>query len=194
MEERSAKLYWTLFSSTFLLSAVTFGGGYVIVPLLKRKFVEQLHWIDEQEMLDMVAIAQSSPGPLAVNASIIIGYRVAGVLGAMLTALGTVLPPLIVISIISVFYAAFRDNRIVSLVLKGMQAGVAAVIANVVITMVAGILKQRRALPICIMLGTFAASAIFGINVVLCILACAVIGLADTLIETHKSAEGGKGA
>ena len=194
MEERSAKLYWTLFSSTFLLSAVTFGGGYVIVPLLKCKFVEQLHWIDEQEMLDMVAIAQSSPGPLAVNASIIIGYRVAGVLGALLTALGTVLPPLIVISIISVFYAAFRDNRIVSLVLKGMQAGVAAVIANVVITMVAGILKQRRALPICIMLGTFAASAIFGINVVLCILACAVIGLADTLIQTHKSAEGGKGA
>lgn len=194
MEERSAKLYWTLFSSTFLLSAVTFGGGYVIVPLLKRKFVEQLHWIDEQEMLDMVAIAQSSPGPLAVNASIIIGYRVAGVLGALLTALGTVLPPLIVISIISVFYAAFRDNRIVSLVLKGMQAGVAAVIANVVITMVAGILKQRRALPICIMLGTFAASSIFGINVVLCILACAVIGLADTLIQTHKSAEGGKGA
>lgn len=194
MEERSAKLYWTLFSSTFLLSAVTFGGGYVIVPLLKRKFVEQLHWIDEQEMLDMVAIAQSSPGPLAVNASIIIGYRVAGVLGALLTALGTVLPPLIVISIISVFYAAFRDNRIVSLVLKGMQAGVAAVIANVVITMVAGILKQRRALPICIMLGTFAASAVFGINVVLCILACAVIGLADTLIQTHKSIEGGKGA
>lgn len=194
MEERSAKLYWTLFSSTFLLSAVTFGGGYVIVPLLKRKFVEQLHWIDEQEMLDMVAIAQSSPGPLAVNASIIIGYRVAGVLGALLTALGTVLPPLIVISIISVFYAAFRDNRIVSLVLKGMQAGVAAVIANVVITMVAGILKQRRGLPICIMLGTFAASAVFGINVVLCILACAVIGLADTLIQTHKSAEGGKGA
>lgn len=193
MEERSAKLYWTLFSSTFLLSAVTFGGGYVIVPLLKRKFVEQLHWIDEQEMLDMVAIAQSSPGPLAVNASIIIGYRVAGVLGALLTALGTVLPPLIVISIISVFYAAFRDNRIVSLVLKGMQAGVAAVIANVVITMVAGILKQRRALPICIMLGTFAASAVFSINVVLCILACAVIGLADTLIQTHKSAEGGKG-
>ena len=115
-------------------------------------------------------------------------------LGALLTALGTVLPPLIVISIISVFYAAFRDNRIVSLVLKGMQAGVAAVIANVVITMVAGILKQRRALPICIMLGTFAASAVFSINVVLCILACAVIGLADTLIQTHKSAEGGKGA
>lgn len=192
--QRGGKLYWTLFSSTFLLSAVTFGGGYVIVPLLKRKFVEELKWIDEQEMLDMVAIAQSSPGPLAVNASIIIGYRMAGVPGALLTALGTVLPPLVIISVISAFYAAFRDNRIVSLVLKGMQAGVAAVIANVVITMAAGVLKQKRVLPACVMLGTFAASALLGVNVVLCILACAAVGLADTLIETHKAGKGGAGA
>lgn len=194
MEERSAKLYWTLFSSTFLLSAVTFGGGYVIVPLLKRKFVEQLHWIDEQEMLDMVAIAQSSPGPLAVNAAIIIGYRVAGLRGALMATFGTVLPPLIIISIISVFYAAFRDNRIVSLVLQGMQAGVAAVIANVVITMAAGVCRQKRVLPICIMLGTFIASALLQVNVVLCILACACIGFADTIIQTRKNAQGGKKA
>lgn len=192
--QRGGKLYWTLFSSTFLLSAVTFGGGYVIVPLLKRKFVEELKWIDEQEMLDMVAIAQSSPGPLAVNASIIIGYRMAGMPGALLTALGTVLPPLVIISVISAFYAAFRDNRIVSLVLKGMQAGVAAVIANVVITMAAGVLKQKRVLPAGVMLGTFAASALLGVNVVLCILACAAVGLADTLIETHKAGKGGAGA
>lgn len=192
--QRGGKLYWTLFSSTLLLSTVTFGGGYVIVPLLKRKFVEELKWIDEQEMLDMVAIAQSSPGPLAVNASIIIGYRMAGMPGALLTALGTVLPPLVIISVISAFYAAFRDNRIVSLVLKGMQAGVAAVIANVVITMAAGVLRQKRVLPVCVMLGTFAASALLGVNVVLCILACAAVGLADTLIETHKAGKGGAGA
>ena len=99
MKQHGRTLYWTLFASTFMLSAVTFGGGYVIVPLLKRKFVDELHWIDEQEMLDMVAIAQSSPGPLAVNASIIIGYRMAGVPGALLTALGTVLPPLVIISV-----------------------------------------------------------------------------------------------
>ena len=151
MKQHGRTLYWTLFASTFMLSAVTFGGGYVIVPLLKRKFVDELHWIDEQEMLDMVAIAQSSPGPLAVNASIIIGYRMAGVPGALLTALGTVLPPLVIISVISAFYAAFRDNRIVSLVLKGMQAGVAAVIASVVITMATGVLRQKRVLPVCIM-------------------------------------------
>ena len=171
-----------------MLSAVTFGGGYVIVPLLKRKFVDELHW-----MLDMVAIAQSSPGPLAVNASIIIGYRMAGVPGALLTALGTVLPPLVIISVISAFYAAFRDNRIVSLVLKGMQAGVAAVIASVVITMATGVLRQKRVLPVCIMLGTFAASAFLNVNVVICILACAAIGIADMLIQNHKAGKGEMG-
>lgn len=190
MKQHGRTLYWTLFASTFMLSAVTFGGGYVIVPLLKRKFVDELHWIDEQEMLDMVAIAQSSPGPLAVNASIIIGYRMAGVPGALLTALGTVLPPLVIISVISAFYAAFRDNRIVSLVLKGMQAGVAAVIASVVITMATGVLRQKRVLPVCIMLGTFAASALLNVNVVICILACATIGIVDMLIQNHKAGKG----
>lgn len=194
VRQRTEKPYWTLFTSTFLLSAATFGGGYVIIPLLKRKFVDELHWIDEQEMLDMVAIAQSSPGPLAVNAAIIIGYRVAGIPGALVTVLGTVLPPLIIISVISAFYAAFRDNRIVSLVLKGMQAGVAAVIANVVINMAAGVLRQKRVLPVCVMLGTFAASALLGVNVVLCILACAVIGMADTLIRNHNAEKGGADA
>ena len=193
MKQHGRTLYWTLFASTFMLSAVTFGGGYVIVPLLKRKFVDELHWIDEQEMLDMVAIAQSSPGPLAVNASIIIGYRMAGVPGALLTALGTVLPPsspLVIISVISAFYAAFRDNRIVSLVLKGMQAGVAAVIASVVITMATGVLRQKRVLPVCIMLGTFAASALLNVNVVICILACAAIGIVDMLIQNYKAGKG----
>ena len=71
------KKYWTLFLSTFQLSAFTFGGGFVIIPLMRKKFVEKLKWIDEQEMLDLTAIAQSSPGAIAVNASILVGYRVA---------------------------------------------------------------------------------------------------------------------
>ena len=74
--------YKTLFLSTLQLSAFTFGGGFVIIPLMRKKFVEQLHWIDEQEMLDLTAIAQSSPGAIAVNASILVGYRVAGATGS----------------------------------------------------------------------------------------------------------------
>ena len=128
--------YKILFWSGFKLSACTFGGGFVIIPLMRKKFVEQLHWIEEQEMLDLTAIAQSSPGAIAVNASILIGYHVAGITGALLAVLGTILPPLIIISIVSLFYRAFRDNVIVDMVMKGMLAGVAAVICDVVITMV----------------------------------------------------------
>ena len=105
------------------MSAFTFGGGYVILPLMRKRFVEQYHWIDEQEMLDLIAIAQSSPGAMAVNASILVGYHLSGLFGALITVVGTVLPPLIIISVISIAYTAFRDNVIVSLLLKGDAGG-----------------------------------------------------------------------
>ena len=129
---KKGKLYWQLFLSTFQLSAFTFGGGFVIIPLMRKKFVEKLHWLEEEEMLDLTAIAQSAPGAIAVNASILVGYRIAGVLGALVTVLGTVLPPLLILSAISYFYVAFQSNRIVQLVLKGMGAGVIAIIFDAV--------------------------------------------------------------
>ena len=95
------------------MSGFTFGGGYVIIPLMKKKFVNDLGWIDENEMTDLVAIAQSSPGSIAVNASILVGYKIAGFPGAVITTLGTMLPPLFILSIISLFYVEFRDNRYV---------------------------------------------------------------------------------
>ena len=113
-----AKKLFKLFISTFSLSMFTFGGGYVIVPLMRKKFVKELGWIEEQEMLDLTAIAQSSPGAMAVNASILVGYRVAGVTGAFVAIVGTVLPPLIILSVISLFYTAFRDNLYVGFLLK----------------------------------------------------------------------------
>ena len=171
--KHSRKDYLTLFTSTFTLSAFTFGGGFVIIPLMRKKFVEQLHWIDEEEMMDLTAIAQSSPGAIAVNASILVGYRVAGVPGALVTVLGTVLPPLIILSIISFFYTAFRDNRIVALVMRGMQAGVAAV------------------LPVVMLLGAFAAARFFGVNVVAIILVCGAVGAAD-LWRRQRTSKGGR--
>ena len=103
--------YWQLFLSTFKLSACTFGGGFVIIPLMRERFVKELHWIEEEEMLDLTAIAQSSPGSIAINASILVGYHVAGIPGALITVVGSALPPLIIISIISAFYQAFRSNK-----------------------------------------------------------------------------------
>ena len=146
--------YLTLFVSTFQLSACTFGGGFVIIPLMRKKFVEELGWIEEQEMMDLTAIAQSSPGAIAVNASILVGYHVAGIPGALLTVLGTVLPPLIIISVISFFYQQFRDNGIVNMAMTGMLAGVAVVICDVVIHMAKGILGQKRALPVLVLIGS----------------------------------------
>lgn len=183
MEQSKRKKYGKLFASTFKISACTFGGGFVIIPLLRRKFVEELGWIDEQEMIDLAAIAQSSPGAIAVNASILVGYRVAGVPGAMLTVLGTVLPPLVIISIVSLFYKAFRDNPIVNAAMAGMLCGVAAVILDVVINMAKTVFKQKRILPVLVMAGAFAAVRFFSVNIIIIILVCGVIGAADVIFR-----------
>ena len=184
--------YLTLFVSTFLLSAFTFGGGYVIVPMMKKKFVDQLKWVEEEEMLNLIALAQASPGAIAVNTSILLGYRVAGIVGAAITILGTVLPPFIIITVISLFYNAFRDNHIVSAVLKGMQAGVAAVIADVVINMGANITKTKEIFSIVIMITAFIVAFVFKVNVVFIILACAIIGVVKFLFTQKSSKRGGK--
>ena len=188
--KKDATFYRTLFLSTFTLSTFTFGGGYVIVPLMQKRFVNELKWIDEEEMLDLVAIAQSAPGPIAVNASIIIGYRMAGIRGALLSVLGTSLPPLIIITIVSYFYLTFRDNPIVNAVLFGMQAGVAAVIVNVVINMVSGITKDKKILPIVVMVLSFLAAAFTSINIVVILFICGAIGAYTTYKETQKTKGG----
>lgn len=170
-------IYWKLFTSTFYLSAFTFGGGFVIVPLMKKKFVDDLHWIEDKEMLDLAAISQSSPGAIAVNASILIGYRIAGFLGSLVTILGTLLPPLTILSIISMFYAEFRDNAVIHALLKGMQAGVAAVIVDVVINLGQSVIKEKKAISVLVMIGAFIATYFFKVNVMSIIIVCGAIGV-----------------
>lgn len=179
-------VYRRLFASTFYLSAFTFGGGYVIIPLMKKKFVDDLQWIEEEEMLNLTAIAQSSPGAVAVNAAILLGYRVAGISGALVTILGTILPPFITLSIISIFYTAFRDNTIVNAVLKGMQAGVAAVIADVVMSLGSNVFKQKDIVSVIVMVGAFISTFFFRINVMYIILVCGCIGAVKILIQMKK--------
>ncbi|MBU3113463.1 chromate transporter [Clostridium lacusfryxellense] len=183
--KKDVKFYLKLFSSTLYLSAFTFGGGFVIIPLMKKKFVDEYKWIEEKEMLDLAAIAQSAPGAIAVNAAIIVGYRLAGVLGAMITILGTVLPPLIILSIISVAYTEFRDSLIVKYILRGMQAGVAAVIIDVVISMAISLYKEKKLLPIMIMIGAFIATFILKINVIIIILTSGIIGAISTYYSKY---------
>lgn len=186
MENRK-KILMKLFVSTLYLSAFTFGGGYVIVTLMKKKFVDEYHWIEENEMLDLVAIAQSAPGPIAVNGAIVVGYKLTGMTGVVTAIIGTIIPPFLVISLISVCYNAFRDNFIVSQMLSGMQAGVGAVIASVTYEMGAGIVHGKNAVSMCIMAAAFLASCVFHVNVVFVVIACGLIGALRTLAAERRA-------
>ncbi|MGI5989093.1 MAG: chromate transporter [Lachnospiraceae bacterium] len=180
-----------LFFSTLYLSTFTFGGGYVIVTLLKKKFVDELHWIDEDEMLDLVAIAQSSPGAIAVNGAIVVGYKIAGIPGILVSVIGAILPPFVILTLVSYFYSAFRNNFAVQAVLYGMKAGVSAVIIDVVFDMASGIVKGRDALLILIMIVSFIANYFFEVNVVWIILVTAGIGALRTILR-ERAKKGGE--
>lgn len=175
--ERTATFYWDLFRSTFIISAVTVGGGFVIIPLLRGKYVDDFGWLTEKETLDLVAIAQSMPGVVAVNSAIILGYRMAGLMGSLVAATATVLPPLLILSIISVFYEFFIQNYYIKLVLRGMQCGATALIVNVGIDLFLKQCKRKLILPILIVLGTFIANVVFEINIMYLILTDGLIGL-----------------
>jgi len=181
--KKDFKFYRKLFLSTFYISTFTIGGGYIIIPVMRRRFVKAYHWIEEDEMLDLAAIAQSAPGSSSVNASILIGYRMAGFRGALVALLGTLLPPLVILSVISFFYIAFESNELVKAVLKGMQAGVAAVITDIVINMGSNILKRKSVVSIIIMAASFIASYFLNVNVVIIILICGALGAMCTLIK-----------
>lgn len=162
--------YWKLFKSTFLISAFTIGGGFVIIPLLKSKYVDEYKWMDDKEALNLVAIAQSAPGVVAANSAIIMGYRMGGFKGTLTALLATILPPLITLSIISYGYELFAGNKYIQLLLKGMQCGATAIIINVAIDLLKKELKKKLILPLLIILGTFIANYFFDVNLMYAVL------------------------
>jgi chromate transporter len=182
---------WKLFISTFTLSTFTFGGGFVIVSLYKKKFVEELNWLEEDEMLDISAIAQSSPGPIPVNASVILGYRIHGILGSIVAILGTIIPPFVIISLISVFYQEFKSNEMIGIALQVMRAGVAAVILDVVVNLGKNVIKTKNALYIIVMVVAFIATYFFNLGAMYIIFTCLGIGLISIFIGYRKEKSNG---
>lgn len=176
--KRDAHFFWTLFKSTFLISAFTVGGGFVIIPLLKGKYVDEYHWINDKDTLDMVAIAQSMPGVIAVNSAVILGYRMAGVLGTLVALVATVLPCLITLSIISYCYDFFIQNSYIKMILRGMQCGATALIVNVGIDLLIKQGKKRLLLPLAIIVATFIANLCFDVNIMVLIIIDGIIGFA----------------
>ncbi len=175
-----------LFFATLYLSSFTLGGGYVIISLLKNKFVDELKWIDEEEMMDFTAIAQAAPGPIAVNGAIIIGYKICGFAGILCAVVGAVIPPFAILTCISFFYSIFRSNAYVEPVLCGMRSGVSAVIISAVWDMGSGIIKSRDFFSMAVMIITFILDYYLNINVVIIILGTLLVGIIKYLIKGRE--------
>ena len=185
--EKKNKL-WQIFKSTLYLSAFTFGGGYVILTLMKDTFVDKLKWIDKDDMLDMAAIAQSAPGAVAINASIVVGFETAGLPGMLVAILGTAIPPLVIISVISMFYEVFIANKYIANFLKGMQAAIAALIFKVSFDMARDLLKEKSIFIPIIMVVAFILGYFFKVNIVYIIGGLILIGLVNALIKRRSHA------
>ena len=174
--ENKTKQLWELFTTTFLISAST-SGGYAIVGMMKEKFVNKNHWISEDEMIDLLAIAQSTPGPIAINTSVLVGYRICGFTGAFVTLMGTVLPPLVIMSVVAAFYEQFKDIKFIGYIMHGMQAGVAALLVNVSIDLFINLTKLKSILNYILLVIAFILIRFTDVNILFIALGCAVAGI-----------------
>lgn len=168
------------------ISAFTFGGGYVVIPMVRKSFVQKKKLMTEPELMEIAAMAQSSPGAIAVNTSTLVGYRIGGFAGMIASFVGTLVPPIILLTIIAVNYAAFRDNQIVAAVMRGMEAGVAAIIVDFVIDMCKAVAKEKKLFCIVLIPATFVASFLLHINVALILVACVLAAIVESAIRHRK--------
>ena len=174
-----------LFLTFFRIGLFTFGGGYAMIPLMQRETVEKHKWINDDDILEVIAIAESTPGPIAINSATFIGYKVAGVWGAACATLGTVLPSFIIILIISFFLSQFQDIKAVQYAFNGIRAGVLALVIKAWWTMAKKMPKNSIAYVIAI--GAFLAAGILDIHVLLVIVCSGIIGLIASLINERRT-------
>ncbi|HZJ90553.1 MAG TPA: chromate transporter [Oscillospiraceae bacterium] len=169
--------YWSFFLTVFKVSAITFGGGYTIVPVLKDEFCNKHQCITEDEMLDIVALGQAAPGPIAISVALLMGYRLKGRIGALLGVLAGILPPMITISVIYFFYETFATNYWVRAALRGMSGAIAAVMLMAVFSMARQVLRKHKVFTVIVLVGAFALAWFTTINTALLILTFALIGI-----------------
>ncbi len=190
---KNKKMLWELFSTLFKIGLFTFGGGYAMIAFFESEFVEKKKWLDKEEFLDMVAIAESTPGPIAINSATYVGYKNAGVLGAACATLGVVLPSFIIIFIISLFLDAFLSFELIGYAFKGIQAGVVYLILSAGIKMLKGMEKNAMSVTIlCCVLVLMIAFSVLAVDfsAILFILISGVIGLAVHFVGKIKAKRG----
>lgn len=187
--KKSKKIYFWLFAVNLFISAFTFGGGYVVVPMVRRYFVEKKQHFSEEDLMNMAAVAQSTPGAIAINLSALAGYRVAGVPGVLISCIAAVIPPLVILSFISTFYMVFISNTIVVAILKGMEAGVAALMVDIIIDMCSVILKKHSLFLSAMIPISFMANFILGINVAMILAVCCLLCVAQVFLKRRSKNE-----
>lgn len=180
------KILFTLFRINLYVSSFAFGGGYTAIPMMKKIFVDKRKQMTELEMMNLSAVAQSSPGAIAINLSMLTGYKTAGLTGAVVSCIAAVLPPIIILMIISLFYTAFRTNSVISAVLKGMEAGAAALVVDTAINMCKVIFRQKELLLKVLVPVVFAANFILKINVVFLIAVCSALCVGEGLLKRRR--------
>lgn len=180
------KLYLWLAAINLFISTFTFGGGYVVVPMIRKYYVQQKALFSNEELVEMAAIAQSSPGAIAINLNVLAGKKAAGMLGAFISVICSIIPPLIILGLISNWYVAFAANQAVMAVLKGMQACVSALIIDIVIDMYQLIRQENTKLLSILVPIAFIANAFFNLNVIYILLFSVGICLIHTYYQQKK--------
>lgn len=193
MKKRS--ILWTLFLTMLRIGAFTFGGGYAMIALLQDEFVEKKKWIDKDEFLDLVAIAESTPGPIAINSSTYIGYRMGGFIGAVVSTIAMCIPSFVIIYLISLFFDAFLQLEIVAIAFRGIRVCVVFLILSAGWKMLKGIHKDP--LSIVILSMTILLMIIFSIcsvnfSTIFFILIAGLAGLTALLLRKHGKEAGKK--
>ena len=178
------KKLWKLFATFFKIGAFTFGGGYAMIPLIQKEAVEKNGWVSDDDILEIIAIAESTPGPIAINSATFVGYRTCGVLGAMCATLGVVLPSFVIILVISYVLREFQQIKAVQYAFNGIRAGVLALLFKALW----GMYKKspKGWVSYVVMAGAFLATAFAGINVLYVIIGCALFGLITSLLAQRR--------
>ena len=182
MKNQKLKLLWQLFSSFFKIGLFTFGGGVAMIPFIQKETVEKHGWIKEEDILEILAISESTPGPIAVNTATFIGYQKAGVLGSVAATFGVVLPSFIVILIISTFLRQFQEIQAVQYAFAGIRAGVIALVVKALVKLYKGCPKNLISY---IIIGLAFIAAVLGVNVIIIIICAGLIGV-GTVIFAKK--------
>ncbi len=174
------KLYLQLFLTFMKIGAFTFGGGYAMIPIIENETSKKKDWISGDDLIEVIAISESTPGPISICAATFIGYKVAGIFGAFCSTLGVVLPSFVIIYLISLFLREFEEIKAIKYAFFGIRAGVLALLVKAVITMFKK--APKNIVAYIVMALSFAAVVIFSVNVIVVIVSAAVIGICAALI------------